>query len=158
MTTLSRIAATPVERTAPPGLGIGAILASGAGALFGFAGFLAVVLGDDVVTLDWASTIVAVIATLGLVAAVLVRDRPGTAAIGMALAPIAYVLALGGSFGSWWATYQDAIALSGAAENAFWSAMPALGLFTVSGVLLALGAALAALCWLDKTSEEREIS
>jgi hypothetical protein len=126
--------------------------------MLGLAGFLAVVLGDEVVALDWTSTVVAVLASIGLVAAILVRDSPGTAAIGMALAPIAYVLVLGGSFGSWWAKYQDAIAISGAAENAFWSAMPALGLFTVSGVVLTLGSALAALCWLDKTSEEREIS
>ena len=158
MTTLAHGQATRRQGVLLSGAAIGTILAGVAGAMLGLGGFLAVVLGDEVVTLDWTSTIVAVLASIGLVAAILVRDRPGIAAIGMALAPIAYVLALGGSFGSWWATYQDAIALSGAAENAFWSAMPALGLFTLSGVVLALGAALATLCWLDKTSEEREIS
>ena len=71
----------------------------------------------------------------------------------MAMAPIAYAVLLGNGFGSWLAEYQAAAATSGAAENAFWSAMPAMGLFAVSGGLLAFASALAALRWTSTTGK-----
>lgn len=122
---------------------IGALIVAGIGALFGLGAFLAVVVGDDMIPLGVASVAAAVLATIGLVAAVFVRDYPIYGAIGMAAAPIGYLFAFGGSWGAWWAKYQDAIATSGVAENAFWSSMPAMALFAVSGALLAIGAILA---------------
>jgi hypothetical protein len=123
---------------------IGALMTGGTGALFGFGGFAAVLLGDDVIALDAISVAAASLAVLGLLGAMFVRYLPGYGAIGMAAAPIGYLAAFGGSWATWWATYQDAVATSGAAENVFWSAMPAMALFAVSGALLAFGAILAA--------------
>jgi hypothetical protein len=133
------------------GLAVSAVILGGAGALFGLGGFVAVLLGDAAIPLDVVSLIAAGVALFALGAALFVRDDPGAAAVGMATAPIAYAVLIGGGFGSWWATYQDAVATSGAAENAFWSAMPAMGLFAVSGGLLAVASALAALRWTATT-------
>lgn len=124
---------------------VGALIIGAAGALFGFAGLVAVVLGDDMVGLDAISVAAASLAFLGLLGALFVRYLPGYGAIGMAAAPIGYLAAFGGSWATWWTEYQNAVATSAAAENAFWSAMPAMGLFAVSGALLAFGALLAAL-------------
>jgi hypothetical protein len=123
---------------------IGATIIGGAGALFGFGAFVAVVVGDDLIALDAISVAAASLAILGLLAAVFVRYLPGYGAIGMAAAPIGYLAAFGSSWGTWWARYQDAVVTSGAAENIFWSAMPAMALFTISGALLAISAFLAA--------------
>lgn len=123
---------------------IGALITGGTGALFGFGGLAAVLLGDDVIALDAISVAAASLAVLGLLGAVFVRYLPGYGAIGMAAAPIGYLAAFGGSWGTWWAKYQEAVATSGAAESVFWSAMPAMALFAVSGSLLAFGAILAA--------------
>jgi hypothetical protein len=123
---------------------IGALIAAGIGALFGFGGFLAVVLGDDMIALDTTSIAAVGLAALGLIAAVFVRDLPGYAAAGMAAGPIGYLVAFGGNWSTWWARYQDAVATSGAAENVFWSNMPAMALFAISGAFLVTGALLAA--------------
>lgn len=141
MTTLAR--SRPQARRQDAGL-IGALITGSIGALFGLGGFLAVVLGDDMIALDATSIAATGLAVLGLVAALLVRDLPGYAAFGMAAAPIAYLVAFGGSWAAWWARYEEAVATSGAAENIFWSAMPAMALFAVSGLFLAFGAFLAA--------------
>jgi hypothetical protein len=50
-----------------------------------------------------------------------------------------------------WNAYQVAVQTSGAAENVFWTSMPATALFIVSGVLFGLGAILAAFSWTSKT-------
>ena len=123
---------------------IGALITGGIGALFGFGAFLAVVLGDDMIALDAITVAAASLAVLGLLGAIFVRYLPGYGAVAMAAAPLGYLAAFGGNWGTWWATYQVAVATSGAAENIFWSAMPAMALFAVSGALLALGAVLAA--------------
>lgn len=123
---------------------IGALITGAIGALFGFGGFLAVVLGDDMIALDAISVAAASLAVLGLLGAMFVRYLPGYGAIGMAAAPIGYLAAFGGSWATWLAKYQEAVATSGAAENIFWSAMPAMALFAVSGALLAFAAILAA--------------
>lgn len=123
---------------------IGALITGAIGALFGFGGFLAVVLGDDMIALDAISVAAASLAVLGLLGAMFVRYLPGYGAIGMAAAPIGYLAAFGGSWATWWAKYQEAVVTSGAAENIFWAAMPAIGLFAISGALLAFGAVLAA--------------
>jgi hypothetical protein len=133
------------------GLAASAIVIGGVGALFGLGGFVTVLLGDAAIPLDVVSVIVAGFALFALGAALFVRDDPGAAAVGMAMAPIAYAVLIGSGFGPWWASYQDAVATSGAAENAFWSAMPAMGFFAVSGGLLALASALAALRWTSRT-------
>jgi hypothetical protein len=130
---------------------IGALITGSVGALFGLGGFVAVALGDDMIALDGTSIAAGGLAGLGLVAALFARDLPGYAAFGMAAAPVGYLVAFSGSWGSWWATYQDAIATSGTAENVFWSAMPAMALFTISGALLAVGALLAAVNALSNT-------
>jgi len=132
------------------GLAVSAVVLGCAGALFGLGGFTAVLLGDAAIPLDVVSVIAAGFALFALGAALFVRDDPGAAAVGMAMAPIAYAVLIGSAFGPWWASYQDAVATSGAAENALWSAMPAMGLFAVSGALLALASALAALRWTSK--------
>lgn len=129
------------------GLAVSAVVIGGVGALFGLGGFTAVLRGDAAIPLDAASVIVAGFALFGLGAALFVRDDPGAAAVGLAMAPVAYAVLIGSRFGSWLAEYQAAVATSGAAENAFWSAMPAMGLFAVSGGLLAFASALAALRW-----------
>ena len=136
------------------GLAVSAMVTGCAGALFGLGGFTAVLLGDAAIPLDVVSVIVAGFALFALGAALFVRDDPGAAAVGMAMAPIAYSVLIGSAFGPWWARYQDAVATSGTAENAFWSAMPAMGLFAVSGGLLALASALAALRWTSRTGNE----
>jgi hypothetical protein len=122
----------------------GAMLLAVLGGLFGLGGFFAVVIGDDIIPFDAASLAVTILAVVALVASVAVRDQPLYAAIGTILAPAGYLLAYGGSWGAWWSKYQDAIATSGAAENAFWTAMPAMALFAISGVVLVLATALAA--------------
>lgn len=122
---------------------VGAMLLAVIGGLFGLGGFLAVVIGDELIPLDAASLAVTILAVVALVASVVVRDYPLYGALGMALAPIGYVLAYGGSWGTWWSKYQDAVATSGAAENAFWTTMPAMALFAISGVVLVAAAALA---------------
>src|SRR6476661_295375 len=132
------------------GLAVSAVVLGCAGALFGLGGFTAVLLGDAAIPLDVVSVIAAGFALFALGAALFVRDDPGAAAVGMAMAPIAYAVLIGSGFGPWWASYQDAVATSGAAENVLWSAMPAMGLFAVSGALLALASALAALRWTSK--------
>ena len=152
MTTRSRaIPATDLTRGA--GLGVGGLLIGATGAVFGLLAFLAVALGDDLIAFDAVAVIAAGFAVLGLVAAALVKDAPGPAAIGMATVTIADVILLGDRFGPWWTRYQHAVATSGAAENAFWAAMPALGLFAVSALLFAFGAVLAALRW-DATTPQ----
>jgi len=133
------------------GLGVGALVMGVTGALFGLGGFVAVVVGDDLMPLDILALIAVGFAVFGLSAAALVRDASGPAAIGMATVTVGYVILLGDTFGSWWARYQVALATSGAAETAFWSAMPAMGLFAVSTLLFAFGAVLAALRW-DSTT------
>lgn len=134
------------------GLAVSAVVIGAAGALFGLGGFTAVLRGDAAIPLDVVSVLAAGFALFGLGAALFVRDDPGAAAVGMAMAPIAYAVLIGSGFGPWWANYQDAVATSGAAENAFWSAMPAMGLFAVSGGLLALASALAAVRWTRGTA------
>lgn len=129
------------------GLAVGAIVIGSAGALAGLGGFTAVLVGDGAIPLEVASAIAGGFALFGLAATLFVRTDPGAAAVGMATAPIAYAVLIGNGFGSWLAKYQDAVATSGMAENAFWSAMPAMGLFAVSGGLLAFASALAALRW-----------
>ena len=133
------------------GLAVSATVIGGAGALAGLGGFTAVLVGDGAIPLDVVSVLAAGFALFGLGATLFVRDDPGAAAVGMATAPIAYAVLLGSGFGPWLATYQGAVAASGAAENAFWSTMPAMGLFAVSGGLLALASALAALRWTAST-------
>jgi hypothetical protein len=148
MTTLARSGVL----THPDNAGlIGALITGSIGALFGFGGFFAVVLGDDMIALDGTSVAAAGLAALGLIAALFARDLPGYAAFGMAAAPVGYLVAFSGDWGTWWAKYQDAIATSGAAENIFWSAMPGMALFAISGALLAVGALLAAFNALSNT-------
>ena len=130
---------------------IGALITGAVGSLFGFGGLLAVVLGDDMIALDAISVAAASLALLGLLAAVFVRYLPGYGAIGMAAAPIGYLAAFGSNWGTWWARYQEAVATSGAAENIFWAAMPAMALFAVSGALLAFGVVLAAFSALSQS-------
>jgi len=137
---------------------IGALIAAGIGALFGLGGFLAVVLGDDMIALDTTSIAAVGLAALGLVAAVFVRDLPGYAAAGMAAGPIGYLVAFSGNWSTWWARYQDAVATSGAAENVFWSTMPAMALFAISGVFLAIGAVLAALDAFSESGHEAKVA
>jgi hypothetical protein len=132
-------------------LAVGALLMGGAGALFGLCAFLAVAIGDDRVPFDVVAVIAAGFAVLGLVAVALVNDAPGPAAIGMATVTLGDVILFGNGYGPWWTAYQRAVATGGAAETAFWAAMPALGLFAVSALLFALGAMLAALRW-DETT------
>jgi hypothetical protein len=141
MTTLAR--PQMVSHRYDAGL-IGALITGVLGGLFGLGGFLVVALGDDMIALDVTSTAAAGLAALGLLAAIFVRELPGYAAFGMALPVFAYLAAFGGSWGVWWARYQDAVATSGAAENILWTAMPAMALFAISGALFALGALLAA--------------
>jgi hypothetical protein len=148
MTTLAR----PVVLTHRDSAGlIGALITGSIGTLFGLGGFLAVVLGDDMIALDGTSIAAAGLAVLGLVAALFARDLPGYAAFGMAATPVGYLVAFSGSWGTWWAKYQAAVATSGAAENIFWSAMPAMALFAISGALLAVGALLAGFNALSNT-------
>ena len=130
---------------------IGSLITGTMGAIFGLGGFLAVVVGDDMIALDATSIAVAGLTVLGLIAAVFVRELPGYSAFGMAAAPVAYLVTFGGNWTIWWATYQEAVATSGAAENIFWSTMPAMALFAISGTLLLIGATLAAL---DALSED----
>jgi hypothetical protein len=141
--------ATTRSQANSTGLAVGAVIIGGAGALFGLGGFLAVMLGDQMVPLDVVSGIAVLLCVIGLIAVALIRDEPGSAAVGMAVPPIAYAVLFGDALGSWWVKYQVAVGTSGPAENAFWSAMPAIGMFSVSGGLFALGAALAALGWAD---------
>lgn len=129
------------------GLGAGAVVAGGAASLFGLIAFLAVVIGDDLIAFEALAMVAVTLAALGGFATALVGPAPGAAAIGMSTAAVGYVIVLGDKLGPWWSSYQIAIATSGAAENAFWSTMPAMGLFIVSGVLFAFGAVLAALRW-----------
>lgn len=129
------------------GLAAGAVVAGGAASLFGLVAFLAVVIGDDLIAADALAVVAVTLAALGAVATGLVGRAPGAAAIGMSTATIGYVIVLGDNLAPWWSRYQTAIATSGAAENAFWSGMPAMGLFVISGVLFAFGAVLAALRW-----------
>ena len=121
----------------------GAMLLAVIGGLFGLGGFLAGVLGDDLIALDAASLAVTILAVVALVASVVVRDYPLYGAIGTALAPIGYVLAYGGQWATWWSKYQDAVATSGTAENVFWATTPAMALFAISGVVLVTAAVLA---------------
>lgn len=130
---------------------IGATIIGGAGALFGFGAFVAIAVGDDLIALDAISVAAASLAILGLLAAVFVRYLPGYGAIGMAAAPIGYLAAFGGNWGTWWAKYQGAVATSGAAEDILWSTMPAMALFTISGALLAISALLAAFSALSQS-------
>lgn len=123
---------------------IGALITGVVGALFGFGAFLAVVLGDDMIAFDATSIGAVGFAVIGLIAAVLVRELPGFGAFGMATAPVAYLATFGANWTAWWTKYQEAVATSGAAENIFWSAMPAVALFALSGAFLAVGAVLAA--------------
>lgn len=123
---------------------IGALITGVIGAFFGFAAFLTVVLGDDMIALDATSIGAVGVAVFGLIAAVFVRELPGFGAFGMATAPVAYFASFGAKWSVWWATYQEAVATSGAAENMFWSAMPAMAIFALSGAFLAVGAVLAA--------------
>lgn len=143
MTTLARHRPQVLIRRDDAGL-IGALITGSIGALFGLGAFLAVVLGDDMIAFDGTSTAAAGLAVFGLVAALFARDLPGYAAFGMAAAPVGYLVAFSGSWGTWWAKYQDAIATGGAAESVFWSAVPAMALFAISGAFLAVGALLAA--------------
>jgi hypothetical protein len=149
MTTLAR--PQVLQRRDSAGL-IGALITGTIGALFGFGAFLAVVIGDGMIALDATSIAAAGLAVLGLIAAVFVRELPGYSAFGMAAAPVAYLVTYGGNWTTWWAKYQEAVATSGAAENIFWSTMPAMALFAISGALLLIGATLSAI---DALSEEQ---
>ena len=140
-------AMTSGTRSGSVGLAVGTVLAGTAAALFGLGAFLAVLIGDDLIAFDARALVAVALAALGAVATALVRQAPGPAAVGLATVAIGYVIALGDTFGEWWSAYQQAIATSGAAEGAFWAAMPAMGLFVVSGVLFGVGAVLAALRW-----------
>lgn len=131
---------------------IGSLITGSIGALFGFGGFVAVVVGDDMIALDATSIAAAGLTVLGLIAAVFVRELPGYSAFGMAAAPVAYLVTFGGHWTTWWTKYQEAVATSGAAETIFWSTMPAMALFAISGALLLVGAVLAAL---DALSEDQ---
>lgn len=133
---------------------IGALITGVVGGLFGLGGFLAVVLGDGMIALDVTAAAAAGLAALGLLAAIFVRELPGYAAFGMAIPLFAYLAAFGSTWGTWWAKYQQAVATSGAAENIFWSAMPAMALFATSGTLFALGALLAAFNALSRSDAE----
>jgi len=126
----------------PAGL-IGSMLLGALGALFGLGGFLAVLVGDEMVALDAASVAAGVLAGVALAAAVAVSQQPLYAGLAMTIAPVWSALAFGSSWAAWWSKYQDAIATSGAAENAFWSSMPALALFGLSAALVASAAILA---------------
>jgi len=141
MTTVAHTHVT-VPRGMPGGL-IGSMLVGVIGALFGLGGFLAVVVGDEMIALDGAAVAAGVLAAAALAGAIAVSARPLYAAVAMTLAPLWSALAFGNSWSTWWSRYQDAIATSGAAENAFWSAMPALALFAVSAALVVSAAILA---------------
>lgn len=147
MTVRSRAIGSTGPASGSAGLAAGAVVTGSAAALFGIGAFLAVVAGDGAIAFDVVAVIAVGLALTGAVAAALVAEAPGAAAVGMATVTIGDVILLRDEFARWWATYQAAIATSDSAENAFWAAMPAMGLFVVSGVLFALGAVLAALRW-----------
>jgi len=130
---------------------IGALITGVIGAVFGFGAFLAVVRGDDMIALDATSIGAVGLAVIGLIAALFVRELPGFGAFGMATTPVLYLASFGGDWGAWWTKYQEAVATSGAAENIFWSAMPSMALFALSGGFFAVGALLAAFDALSQT-------
>ena len=141
MTTLAR---TTTYTRAFDASAIGAILVGGIGALFGLGGLFAVVLGDDMIPMELGAVTAGLLAAVALLAVAFVRDHPDIAALGIVAAPVGYLVAFGGSWSAWWDRYQTAIATSGAAENTFWAAEPAMALFAISGVLLVIAALLAA--------------
>lgn len=141
MTTLSRTQSFTRPYAASA---IGAILVGGIGALFGLGGLLAVIIGDDMIPMELGTVGAGALAAVALVAIAFVRDHPDVAALGIIAAPVGYLIAFGGSWSAWWDRYQVAVATSGAAENTFWAAEPAMALFAISGVLLVVGALLAA--------------
>ena len=133
------------------GLAAGSLLVALMGALSGFGAFLAVVLGDAMIPLETAAVVGVALVVVGLIGAAIVRDLPDVAAFAMAAVPFGLVFALGEKLGPWWNAYQVAVQTSGAAENVFWTSMPATALFAISGALFALGAILAAFSWSSKT-------
>jgi hypothetical protein len=133
------------------GLAAGSLLVAVIGALFGLGAFLAVVIGDAMIPLETAAVVSVALLVVGLMGAVIVRDMPEVAALAMASVPFAFVFALGEKLSPWWNAYQVAVKTSGAAENVFWTSMPAMALFVVSGALFAVGAILAAFSWSSKT-------
>jgi hypothetical protein len=142
MASLSQAQLTQPLRYEAPGR-IGSLMTGAIASLFGLGGFVAVVVGDDLIPLDLASVGVALIVAAGAGAAVLVLQRPILAAIGLALPVVVIREAFGGSWATWWDGYQAAVATSGAAENVFWSAMPAMALFAISGALFVVASLLA---------------
>lgn len=132
------------------GLAAGALLVGGIGTLFGLGAFIAVVIGDAMIPFETAAIVSAGLIVVGLIGTVIVRDLPDVAAFAMAIVPFGLYFALGEKLSPWWNAYQAAIQTSGAAENAFWTSTPAMGLFVFSGVLFVLGAILAAFSWGSK--------
>jgi hypothetical protein len=120
------------------------------GALFGLGAFFAVVIGDAMIPLETAAMVSAALVVVGLIGAVLVRDLPDVAALAMAIVPFGLFFAIGEKLSPWWNAYQTAVQTSGSAENAFWTSMPAMALFVVSGALFAVAAVLAAFSWGSK--------
>ena len=132
------------------GLAAGSLLVGVIGALSGLGGFLAVVIGDATIPLETAALVSVALIVVGLVGAAIVRDLPDVAALAMAVVPFGLYFAIGEKLGPWWSAYQTAVQTSGAAENVFWTSMPAMALFVGSGLLFALGAILAAFSWSSK--------
>lgn len=132
------------------GLAAGSLLVGVIGALSGLGAFLAVVIGDPMIPLETAALVSAALIVVGLVGAVIVRDMPDVAALAMAVVPFGLYFAIGEKLGPWSSAYQTAVQTSGAAENVFWTSMPAMALFVISGSLFALGAILAAFSWGSK--------
>jgi hypothetical protein len=133
------------------GLAAASLLVGGLGALSGLGAFLAVVIGDAMIPFETAAMVSVALVVVGLMGVVIVRDLPDVAALAMAAVPFVFVFALGEKLSPWWNAYQVAVQTSGAAENVFWTSMPATALFIVSGVLFGLGAILAAFSWSSKT-------
>ena len=123
----------------------GALLTASIAGLFGIGGFVAVVLGDELIALDPGSMGLALVTLVSVTAIVVARERPGDAAIGFAIAPVTYIAVLGEYWSVWWSRYQEAVAIGGVAENAFWSTQPALGFFVISGAVFAVAAVMAGL-------------
>lgn len=151
MAVITRQRAIPQE-AGFTGLAAASLLVGAIGALTGLGAFLAVVIGDAMIPFETAAMVSVVLVVIGLMGAVVVRDLPDIAALAMAAVPFTFVFALGDKLSPWWNAYQVAVQTSGAAENVFWTTMPATGLFIVSGALFAFGAILAAFSWSSKTN------
>lgn len=140
------------QEAAFTGLSAASLLVGGIGALSGLGAFLAVLIGDAMIPFETAAMVSVAFVIVGLMGVVIVRDLPAVAALAMAAVPFTFVFALGEKLSPWWNAYQLAVQTSGAAENVFWTSMPATGLFIVSGVLFGLGAILAAFSWSSKAN------